>query len=351
MKKKFVLTLALVLMVAVTLSAATPLTVSGSFKAGYKFTFASPNAIAGVNKSTEGDMDAVVAITGDFWKVSLSGTPVFDAKMAASAEIYMDKALAAQGMDMGDLTLKMAIGNKSDLGGLSAYTNSRDKLQGLKMASGFDGAYPASVTVGYGKLVTVLVGADPVSFIDQVAVVATPAIPAIPAKAKNNAIVLSAKSEPVDGVTAAVAYTNIDAASAKGSVAGSVAVDVAALADLDFGLTVSAYDVYLLTPETNKLYLELKGSYDKFSAWTEYRILGKRNDMKLNVSYAGIENVGLSAFVELDDITKKDTPVANEVKIGGGVTYTMGGVKYALDADYAVEAKAFTMSPTVKISF
>ena len=39
MKKKFVLTLALVLMVAVTLTAATPLEVSGEAKAGYTFEF------------------------------------------------------------------------------------------------------------------------------------------------------------------------------------------------------------------------------------------------------------------------------------------------------------------------
>ncbi len=345
MKKKFVLTLALVLLVVVGLSAATPLTVSGSFKAGYKLSFATTNAIAGVNKAAEGDMDAVVAITGDFWKVSLSGTPVFDATMAASAEIYMDKALAAQGMDMGDLTLKMAIGNKKDLGGLSAYTNSRDALAGLKMASGFVGAYPASVTVGYGKLVTVLVGADPVSFVDQKLDV----VAGIPALAKNNAIVLSAKSEPVEGVTAAVAYTNVDANSAKGAIAGSVAVDVAKLAGIeDFGLTASAYDVFLLSGDVNKLYVELKGSYDKISAWTEYRIVNKVNDMKLSASYSGIENVGLSAFVELNDITKV---VASSTKVGGGVTYTMGGVKYALDADYASGSKTFTMSPTVKISF
>ena len=347
MKKKFVLTLALVLLVVVGLSAATPLTVSGSFKAGYKLTFATNNAIAGVNNGFEGDMDAVVDITGDFWKVSLSGTPVFDAKMAASAEIYLDKALAAQGTDMGDLTLKIAIGNKSDLGGLSAYTNSRDKLTGLKMASGFVGAYAASMTVGYGDLVTVMVGADPVSFLDQQVDVSA----SIVAKDKNNAIILSAKSTPVEGVTAAVAYTNVDALSAKGSVAGSVAVDVAALAGIeDFGLTASAYDVFLFTGEVNKLYLELKGSYDKISAWTEYRILNKTNDMKLSASYSGIENVGLSAFVELADITKE---VATKVEtiIGGGVTYTMGGVKYALDVDYATKTEAFTMSPTVKIAF
>ena len=148
---------------------------------------------------------------------------------------------------------------------------------------------------------------------------------------------------------AAVAYTNIDANSAKGSFAGSVAVDVAKLADLDFGLVVSAYDVFLFTPETNKLYLEAKGSYEDISGWVEYRIVGKTNDVKVSASYAGIENVGLSAYVELGDLTQEAGDITT--KIGAGANYTMGGVKYALDADYTVGSKTFTISPTAKISF
>ena len=348
MKKKFVLTLALVLMVAVGLSAATPLTVGGTFKTGYEFTFVeNGNAIAAAEKGSEAK-NAAISISGDFWKVSLSAKTgmLFDAKMAAKAEIYLDKALAEQGMDMGDLTLKMAIGNMGDLGGLSAYSNKRDDLQDLKMSSGFDGAYAASMTVGYGDLVTVMVGVDPVSFLDQDA-----------ALAKNNAIILSAKSEPVEGVTAAIAYTNVSNGlkdtntSADGAFAGSVNIDIAALAGLDFGLGVSAYDLYNFEKKENNLYVELNGSFADFSAWTEYRILDKTNDMKLEVAYAGIENVGLSAFVELGDITKQAAADEVTVKIGGGVNYKMGGVTYALDADYAVQAKTFTMSPTVKISF
>jgi hypothetical protein len=66
MKKKFVLVLALVLMAAVAVTAA-PVTLTGSFKAGYKFAFP---GITAVNASTEISIDGL-SIADDFWKVSV----------------------------------------------------------------------------------------------------------------------------------------------------------------------------------------------------------------------------------------------------------------------------------------
>ncbi|HHT79762.1 MAG TPA: hypothetical protein GXZ69_00795, partial [Spirochaetales bacterium] len=74
MKKKFVLTLALVLMVAVTLTAA-PLDVkvSGSFKAGYDFNFVSSgNTITplGGSAGDEAEVMGVFNVASDFWKIT-----------------------------------------------------------------------------------------------------------------------------------------------------------------------------------------------------------------------------------------------------------------------------------------
>ncbi len=337
MKKKFVLTLALVLMVAVTASAF-PLEVTGAFKAGYKLTF-NPKGVEASDK-TELDIDSL-SVSGDFWKVAIAGGPIsFDKDDAnkATLSIYLDKALAEQGMDMGDLAITVTIGNKADLGGLSVYSNTRNKLTGLKMDSkaGIAGAdrYASSVQVDYGKMVSVFAGADIAAF-----------------DTAKKAMVVSAKSEPVDGIKAAVAYTNYDTndTAGKGAVAGSVAVDVKALADLDFGLTVSAYDVYLMGDKTNKLYVEAKTVIEDITAWAEYRILDKQNDLYAKVSYAGIENVGLSAFVQLDDITDS-LGAGLKTTVGGGANYKMGGVTYALDTSYVFDG-TFTLTPTVKVTF
>jgi len=335
MKKKFVLTLALVLMVAATLVAATPVEVSGTFKTGYKFEFTSgANTAAGTAKGNEAELDAFVAFTGDFWKVTLTGGALpFDGNIAASADIFIDKALAAEGVDMGDLAITLTIGNKATLGGLSVYTNTRDALGALKMDSTDAGAYATAVKVAYSDLVTVYAGLD-------VAALDTP----------NKAFVVAASTEPVAGVKAAVAYTNMDAADIDGSVAGSVAVDIKELADLDFGLTVSAYDIYLLGTKVNKLYTEVKATVGDITAWAEYRLLDKQHDVYAKASYSGIENLGLSAFVQLDDLTD-DAGAGLQTTVGGGATYGFGGVTYGLDASYAVAAKTFALSPTVKIVF
>lgn len=339
MKKKFVLTLALVLMVAASLMAATPLEVSGSFEAGYAFTFKDDGDKSVGIEGAEASIDAVVAFTGDFWKVALdSGAVNFDGDMAATASIYLDKALAAQGLDMGDLAVTLTIGNKTTLGGLSVYANTRDDLQNLEMNSNdvtppVDGRYASAVQVDYGTMVSVYAGADIAAF-----------------DTANKAIILSAKVAPVDGVKAAVEYTNFDTknTAGKGAIAGSVAVDVKALADLAFGLDVSAYDIFLLDADVNKLYVEAKTTINDITAWAEYRIVDEQNDLYAEVSYAGIENIGLSASLELADLTEKNDDLATT--IGAGATYSLGGVTYALDLAYTLGAD-FTMTPTVKIAF
>lgn len=350
MKKKFVLTLALVLMVAVGLSAA-PFEVDGTFKTGYEFNFGDDNTVDAVNRTVEAEVDTVVNVTGDFWKVSFGGgAMLFDDDMAASADIYIDKALASMGVDMGDLTLTFTIGNKSDRGDLRAYKDSRDDLGDykLKMDSGFAATSAMSMTVGYGSLVSVMVGADPVSFADETFVGGLDS---------NNAFIISAMTTPVDGISAAVAYTNVSETgntgmneSDEGAFSASVDVNIATLAGLNFGLGFSAYEFYMIETEKNNLYLELNGGFGSFSGYTEYRIRGDVQDMILEVKYALSEVLGVGAKVELYDITEE--VLANmETKIGAGVEYMMGGVTYRAEIGYAIDAEIFQFTPTVKIAF
>ncbi len=186
MKKKFVLTLALVLMVAATIVAA-PVELSGEFKAGYNLNF-NPNSITNKHLDTVGYADAAeISVTGDFWKVSFDALAFTgDSDNAATASIYLDKALAAQGMDMGDLTVTLGIGSKGSLKPADVYTDSNDAVAELKMlatGNSFD------VTVGYGSLLTAYMGADPTD-------------------TANKPFVLGVTTTPVDGIKAGFGYTN-----------------------------------------------------------------------------------------------------------------------------------------------
>ena len=324
MKKKFVLTLALALIVAASLVAA-PVTLTGAFKAGYTLTLVSGGNSVAAYDTTELDIDGL-ALTGDFWKVSVGGgTLTFDSDAAnkATAAIYLDKALAAQGVDMGDLALTVEIGNKTTIKPMDVYSDSNDAVAELEMAGS---VYSTAVTVGYGSMATFYVGADL-------------------ADTANKPVVLAAKAMPVDGVSAAVGYTNYATGSAKGGVTGSVCADVAKLAGLDFGLTLSAIDVYLTTPETNKLYVEAKASYEDVAAWVEYQNIAGTSNLIAKASYSGIENTSMYAKVTLADLSNIATT------IGAGASYAMGGVTYALDAEYAASTKTTTVKPTVKIAF
>ncbi|MFA7129838.1 MAG: hypothetical protein WC136_11760, partial [Sphaerochaeta sp.] len=267
-----------------------------------------------------------LAVTGDFWKVAIGGGTISfddDATNVATATIYLDKALAAEGVDMGDVTLALSIGNTTTFKPADVYTDSNDAVAELEMA-GSD--YTSSVTVGYGTLATVQLAADL-------------------ADGTNKPMVVGVKAVPVDGISAAVGYTNYATGSAKGGVTGSVTADVAKLAGLDFGLTVSAIDVYLTTPETNKLYVEAKGSYEDIAAWVEYQNIAGTSNLIAKATFSGIENTSVYAKVKLNDLSDIATV------IGAGASYAMGGVTYALDAEYTAATKTTTVKPSVKIAF
>jgi len=160
MKKKFVLTLALVLMVAGTLVAATPIEVSGSFSAGYDFEFTAPTAGA---TGGSADLVTVLDFTGDFWKVSLAnGSAVLfedeDTAVAATAEIYLDKALAEQGVDMGDLAITLHVGDDVSGSAKTVLADPNDWAAGMGMATTTDNF---GLTVKYSDMVEVYASVDP----------------------------------------------------------------------------------------------------------------------------------------------------------------------------------------------
>ncbi len=290
MKKKFVLTLALVLMVAASLVAATPLEVSGDFYAGYVLKF-DPNSITDDGKGLEGEIYNVT-FKGDFFEVKFSDLKFTDAQdTAAKATVFIDKALAEQGFDMGDVSLKFAIGNMSTLNPTDVYSDSNDAVAELLML----GKYPTMITLGYSDMVTVELAVDP-------------------SDTANKPVMLGAKFAPIEGVSGAVGYTNYakigdditgvtdlgDKISSKGGMTGSVVVDVAKLADLSFGLNVSAIDVFYFEYDTvtgtgtavatnkaiNNLYAEVKATLGDITAWVEYQNLDKKNNVIGKVAYS-----------------------------------------------------------------
>ncbi|MGE4455258.1 MAG: hypothetical protein AB7D92_12095 [Sphaerochaeta sp.] len=337
MKKKFVLTLALVLMVAASLVAATPIEVSGTFTSGYDFTFASTNAFAQAEDGSEAEVATVVDFTGDFWKVSLDGgTGVVyqtDAAVLATAEIYLDKALAEEGIDLGDIALTLHVGSGVSGAAPTVLADKNDFRDddgsALEMATAGDNF---GITLGYAELVEVYFSVDPT-------------LKALP-------MVAGATITPVDGVEATVGLTN-DYAGNNGMLV-SAAADVAALAGLDFALDVTGELIFDLDAETTVITADAATTIEGIGVWAAYiKNAADVSKLAVEASYA-LEVEGFtvtpSVKAQMNDLSNI-VKATSEYTIGADAEYAMGGVTYALGASYAVNAEEFTVSPSVSISF
>ncbi len=323
MKKKFVLTLALVLMVVVGLTAA-PLEIAGEFSAGRTFSF-DPNGITAANNVKLNKVSA----SSDFWKISIDGGAVsLDGGMKGVADIYLHKALAEQGVDLSDITLTLSVGNMGNSAILSVYGDPNDSLGKLEM-NGVLAMGTTALTVGYAEMVTVKA--------------------AVNFDSANTPFVVSAKAAPVAGVEATVGFTNYAVGDTKGGIGGSVKVDVAALAGIeDFALSAGVYDKYLLDTKKNSLYATVGAGFADVAVDAEF-VMAAKNDLKFNASFKGIENLGLSAGLDLMDLSDI------KLVVSGAVDYTMGGVKYKVavkhDSTVAAGVAKLTVSPSVTIKF
>jgi hypothetical protein len=339
MKKKFVLTLALVLMVAGTLVAATPIEVSGTFKSGYEFKF-NPNGVTQtVNDTKEAELVTLLNFTGDFWKVSL-GADVMryddEADVAATAEIYLDKALAEQGIDMGDLGLTLHVGDGVSGEAPSVLADANDYRDGLGLEM-FTTGENFGVTIKYADMVEVYASVDPT-------------LKALP-------MVLGAKLMPLDGVEAAVGFTNDfdrDKAlpnNSNNGLAVSAKADVAALVGLDFALAATGEFLLDIDDEVNMITADVVGNYEGIGLMVAYQNdYSKANKLAAEASYSTtVSDFDLSASFKAD-LGVIDTSDDETYTIGAGAAYAMGGVTYALDAEYVFDG-AFTLSPSVSISF
>ncbi|MFA6891145.1 MAG: hypothetical protein WCQ66_03570, partial [Sphaerochaetaceae bacterium] len=159
MKKKFVLVLALVLMVATAAAFAGSVNFSGRVRAGYVFTFGSTNTIT-PKYNPEGKINFVVADSDGLWTItykSVGDTFGSNEKFGANITADVTKALAKNGIAVGDLSLKYSIGSNWS-SGLTAYSDPNGNgYDVMDLAS----TYASSVTVGYGDLVTMKAIVDP----------------------------------------------------------------------------------------------------------------------------------------------------------------------------------------------
>jgi len=286
MKKKFVLVLALVLLVATTAAFAGDVNFSGRARAGYVFKFTDSGTAITAKYPTEAKINFVVADADGLWTITyktIGASAVFGSNEKFGANISGDvtKALAKNGVDTGDWSVVLGIGNNWS-SALTAYSDPN--------GNGYDimdlgGSYATSLTVGYGDLVTVKGIVSPIN-----------------ATTADTAYSVTALFDLADyGVTATVGYgknvaDDCDAATIVtdgGAVIASATVDIAKIAKLDdLKLSASVFEEYAIDDEANYLQANILGGTDSTYGWVEYRQWDETKILQVKGVFNVINNGG-----------------------------------------------------------
>ena len=356
---KKILTIALVAVLAAT-SVFAGVSFSGKFNQGYTFKFAKDKDFASTPWKTNEAKFVIKASDDDgIWSVNLKNTGKLDTSdaWAANASVSLTKILAAAGVDTGDFSLALSLGNNSKMTALSAYNDvTGNEYYKLKN----NGSESFQLAAAYGKLVKFNIAADPTNNVNK------------------PSTVLSLSTEPVSGLSVAAAYAYRgyfdNAVAGKGVTAdhmigASAKVDVAKLADLDFKLNVSAYDNIAFgnvlkynetsekvdTPvENNKLNsfaVAVEGGVDVVDGFVEFAMKNEENAnvyaLNTQVNFNVVDGLGLDAYFNIADLAN----TGDSFKVGADASYKLSGVEFALKAEYASKDTSFSVTPKMIIVF
>ncbi len=369
--KKILTILTVALLACTTVFAA--LNVSGEFEAGYKFSFIDGKYAAESQDAKEGKFVLKVTDDANIWTINIKALDKLDSsnKLDGNLALDLDALLAANGVDMGDVSLALSIGNNSAMTALSAYNDVTGDA-GYKFKN--NGNYSTELAVGYGDYIQTKIAFDPVATVKD--------LDGKVKKEGNGSLVLSAMTAPVDGVKVSLAYSRDAIIYAKGSddnaiyavnaFGGAVDLNVGALAGLDFDLGVSVYDNYgwggtsvknetteKLEPKGkayNALAAAVYGGVDVVDAFVEFRVDSNIDakavttvGMKSQVNFNVVENLGLDVFFNIGNFDE----FKSTYEVGGDVSYTLSGVKFAANLKYAGDTGngVFSITPKVVVTF
>ena len=346
--KKILTILTVALLACSTVFAAVNL--SGEFEAGYKFSF-KDEFKADPQDNAEGKVTVKVSDDAGIWTVNVKALDNLDSsnKLKANLSLNLAALMAANGVDLGDVSLALSLGANERMTALSAYNDvTGDELYKFKN----DGKYSTELAVGYGDLIQTKIAIDPVATVGGTE--------------GKFSLVASALTKPVDGVAVSAAYAhNAWFASAltdeidfvpKNAFGVATDINVGTIAGLDFDLGVTVYDNFGWEKDTsvNALAAAVYGGVDFIDAFFELRMhnmsVGKESDtvlgMKTQVNFNVVENLGLDVYFSIGSFDA----VEDSYAVGGDVSYTVSGVKFAANLDYTAVV-GFSVTPKIVVTF
>ena len=371
---KKVLTIAIVAMLA-TATLFAGVSFSGRFRQGYTFTFEEDkDPVVTAWKSEEAKLIMKFSDDNGLWTVNFKTVgKKFDSndQFGANATFNLTKALSLAGIDTGDFSLAISLGNNDKMTALTAYDDpTGDEYYKLKNY----GKESMQLAMAYGNLAKFNVAFDPTT--------------------DGGSTVLSAKVTPVEGIDVAAAYAyqgwiedavladngdivvfeyeGVTEVVADNVIGLSAKADIAKLAGLDFALSVSAYDNIFLgikyisdgdhvvdvdvlgvdDAAINSFAANIAGGIDMVDAFVEFRMLNVKDDdsyygLKTQVNLNVVENLALDAYYNIANLEE----AGDTFSIGADASYSFAGVEFALNAEYKKATKSFSLTPKMIIVF
>ena len=158
---KKILTILTVALLACSTVFAAAVNLSGEFEGGYKFLFSDGEYSATTQDGkTEGKVTLKFTDDAGIWTVNVKGLASLDSSNELDANLSLNLAalMAANGVDLGDVSLALSLGANKQMTALSAYNDvTGDELYKFKN----DGDYSTELAVGYGDLIQTKIAVDP----------------------------------------------------------------------------------------------------------------------------------------------------------------------------------------------
>lgn len=364
------------LVLAVALSSAFAVEFTGEFVGGYQFNYGRENDpktptaenewnyhIMGQDGDDSNTTKLVLGFADEngIWDLQVRGFVTSNYRTNANLNINFDKLI--WGSDT-DIKLQLGFVANDNQAGLRAYHNGSGNNFD-RVRTGGAGLF-TKITAGYGNLFQIQVAGTPdtTAFTDGGPVTDKP-------NGFNDAtadIIVSAKTQPLDGlaISAAYVYAGDDATDAgkAGNLSFAADVNVGALANLDFDLGVSA--AYKLGLDAaageiaNLLAAEVYFGFDLFNldleySWQDFEGQDAKNYLYVGAGFDVTDAVAISAWFGSGNVTefgdtwflgaKVDYAFYQNMSFGLGVEYSEFGNSYEYDRS------GLNIVPTFKVSF
>ena len=260
---------------------------------------------------------------------------------------------------------------------LRAYTN-KSGLNYDRVRTAEEGVW-ANAIVGYGKLIQFQIGGAPALTTAAKDPEDDPSTPAGIGAGTKGDIILSAMTEPLDGLRVSVDWAWKGDQTAEGVFGAAADINVGALCGLDFDLGVGIADKWYYGEGGNNIVsAQVYGGIDMVSGFAEYvyESTNKVSRLHLGLDLNVVDSMILNFYGGVGDF--REDQIKQNWYVGGNVGYEVAGVTFQLNLQYAaysdtydgylnkitaggdkggdiaqgaVKASGFSITPMIKVAF